>query len=477
LVWIITILLLFIIQIITVLLVEFRHPAKTVAWLVILFMVPFLGFVMYYFMAKSYSHKRRLKSEGIRLMKEVRLDLLNRSGKQWDLQAEPMQRLLTNQRLYAFLHHLPGSPICKFNQVTVLSDTTDTFKALKEAIEEAKDHIHFQFYTIRNDQIGHEFQQLFIRKAREGVNVRVMYDGVGSYKLSKQYIKELQEAGVEVQSFLSPLFAFLNKRLNYRNHRKIVVIDGVTGFFGGVNIGDEYLGEEPRLGFWRDTHLRVDGNAVYFLQNIFLTDWSFTGGAALSDPRYYPEQSGESGNHYLQIVPNGPDEDWNKILQVYFATISTAEQRIFITTPYFIPDASLRMALKTAANSGVDVKIIFPKVADSYLVQWASLSYLEELMEAGVSFYQYVKGFIHTKVLLIDDTLAFAGTANLDMRSFFVNFEFNAVLFDKDIMNKLDEDFHQDLQDSQPLLLEEFQKRSRVEKLKEVVARLLSPLL
>jgi cardiolipin synthase len=474
--WIITILLLFIFQIISILLADFRHPSKTVAWLVILFIFPLIGFVMYYFMASSYTHKRRSKRKGLIWMKEIRRDLLKRSERQWDLKDETMQRLLRNHRLFGMLHNLPGSPICKYNKVTVLSDTTETYEAMKSAIERAKDHIHFQFYTIRHDQIGREFQQLFIRKAREGVIVRVLYDGVGSYKLSRRYIKELREAGVEVQSFLAPLFAFIDKRLNYRNHRKIVVVDGAIGFFGGINIGDEYLGKNPRLGFWRDTHMQVDGNAVYFLQNIFLTDWSFTGGAALSDPRYYPEQLGEERNQHVQIVSNGPDDHWNKILEVYFAALSTAQHRIYITTPYFIPDSSLLMALKTAANSGVDVKIIFPKVADSYIVQLASLSYLEELMQAGVRFYQYVKGFIHTKVLLIDDTLAFVGTANLDMRSFFVNFELNAVMFDAEVIIKLDEDFRQDLKNSKAMLLEEFQKRSRIEKAKEVFARLLSPL-
>jgi cardiolipin synthase len=475
-VWIIIILLLFIMQVITILLADFRHPSKTVAWLVILFIFPLIGFVMYYFMAKSYTHRRRSKRKGLRLMKENRDDLLKRSEGQWDLQDEPMQRLLRNHRLFEFLHHLPGSPICKFNTVTVLSDTTETYNAMKSAIERAKNHIHFQFYTIRHDQIGREFQQMLIRKAREGVMVRVLYDGIGSYKLSRQYIKELREAGAEVQSFLAPLFAFLDKRLNYRNHRKIVVVDGVIGFFGGLNIGDEYLGKNPRLGFWRDTHFQVEGNAVYFLQNIFLTDWSYASGAALSDPRYYPERLGEERNQHMQIISNGPDEHWNKILEVYFAAISTAQHRIYITTPYFIPDSSLLMALKTAAISGVDVKIMFPKKADTLIVQWASLSYLEELMQAGVCFYQYVKGFNHTKVMLIDDTMAFVGTANLDMRSFFVNFELNAVMFDAEVMIKLDADYRQDLKDSKRLVLEEFQRRSRMQKAKEVFARLLSPL-
>jgi cardiolipin synthase len=472
--WIIMVLLLFIFQIVTILLAEYRHPYKTVAWLVILFIFPLVGFVMYYFMAQTYTQKRKSKQKG-QLMKEIREDLQKRS-QQSDVDDLPLQDELKHQRLFGLLHHLPNSAISKYNTVTVYSETFLMFNALKAAIKNARDHIHFQFYTIRDDKIGREFQQLLIRKALEGVSVRILYDGIGSYKLTKAYIKELSEAGVEVRSFLAPMIAFLDKRLNYRNHRKIVVIDGTVGFFGGANIGDEYLGGNPKLGYWRDTHLQIEGNAVYYLQNTFLTDWCFTSGVVLSDNRYYPELKGRESNQMVQVVTSGPDGHWDAILKVYFAAISTAQQRIYITTPYFIPDASIYMALKMAAISGIEVKIIFPKVPDSALVYLASLSYMEELMQAGVCFYQYYKGFIHAKILLIDETIAFVGTANLDMRSFFSNFEINAVMYDAMVIAKLYKDFSHDLKDSKQLQLNEFQKRSRYEKAKEAFARLLSPL-
>jgi cardiolipin synthase len=305
----------------------------------------------------------------------------------------------------------------------------------------------------------------------------VLYDGIGSYNLSKSYINELNRAGIEVYSFLAPLIAFLDKRLNYRNHRKIVVVDGIVGFFGGANIGDEYLGGNSKLGYWRDTHVRLEGNAVHFLQNTFLTDWCFASGVALTDPKYYSEPKHKENNQSVQVIISGPDEHSDAILQVYFAAITTAEKCIYITTPYFVPDASLNMALKSAAVSGIDVKIIFPFVPDSALVHLASLSYMEEMMQAGVRFYQYVKGFIHAKVLLIDDTIGFLGTANLDMRSFFSNFELNAVMFDDKVIAQLAKDFQQDLKDSKELKLEEFAKRSRIERTKEAFARMLSPLL
>jgi cardiolipin synthase len=472
--WIIIILVFFIFQIVTILLADFRHPAKTVAWLVILFIFPLIGFVMYYFIAKTYTNRRRSKSKGQAIINENERAMREYPKAQQSTDAS-LIKITDNKRLIGLLSHLPGSSICKYNQVTVLTDAPDTYEAIKAALEQAKDHIHFEFYTIRADHIGCEFQQLLIRKAKEGVQVRVLYDGVGSYKLSNKYIAALREAGVETSCFLPPLIAFLDKRLNYRNHRKIVVVDGTIGFLGGINVGDEYLGANPRLGFWRDTHLQIRGDAVFFLQNIFLRDWHYASGLAIRDVRYYPELK-EFGKQYVQIVASGPDAHWDAILEIYFAAISTAQYRIYLSSPYFVPDLSIIMALKTAAISGVDVRIIYPKVPDTKIVHWASLSYMEELMQAGVRFYQYKHGFIHSKVILVDDTLASVGTANLDMRSFFSNFELNAVLYDHEVIARLDKDFRQDLKHSEEMQLHEFQQRSRAEKAKEVFARLLAPL-
>lgn len=474
--WIILVLMLFIFQIIAILLAEYRHPSKTIAWLVILFIFPIIGFVMYYFMAQTYRHKRKFKRIGQKIMKKIRQDLVE-NAQLSTVEDAHFKHEFKQGRLYELLLNLAGCAICNHNTVTTFAETRDTFKAMKAAIEGAKDHIHFQFYTIRDDQIGREFQHLLIQKAREGVHVRVLYDGIGSYKLSKTYISELIAAGIEVYSFLAPLIAFLDKRLNYRNHRKIIVVDGRVGFFGGMNIGDEYLGGNPKFGYWRDTHVRVEGDAVYFLQNTFLTDWYFASGVALSESKYYPELHNIESKQSVQVVTSGPDEHMDAILQVYFTAITTAKQRVYITTPYFVPDPSLNMALKMAAISGIDVKIIFPMIPDSMLVYLASLSYMEELMQAGVSFYQYVKGFNHAKVLLVDDTIAFVGTANLDMRSFFSNFELNAVMFDYKVIAQLEKDFYQDIKDSRRMKLEVFEKRSRVERAKEAFARLLSPLL
>ncbi|TBL78691.1 cardiolipin synthase [Paenibacillus thalictri] len=473
--WLVIALILFIFQIATVLVLEFRRPSKTVAWLMVLFVIPLVGFVMYYFMAKEYTHRKKLRRKSVKALGELRRDFVRISRAIISSDAAHKSGFVYEPRLFALLNNIPGSPFTRNNEVEVLTNAKPAYKAMLQAIREATSHIHLEFYTVRHDKIGMKFQKLLIQKAREGVAVRCIFDGIGSYKLSSRYIQELQQAGVQVHIFLRPLIAFFDKRMNYRNHRKILVVDGLIGFLGGINIGDEYLGEDPKLGFWRDTHLALRGDSVYYLQHTFITDWLFVSGEKLSDSELFPEHDLTSRN-YVQIITSGPDAHWDSILEMYFGSITTAKKRIWIATPYFIPDPSIMMGLKTAAISGVDVRIVYPQKPDSRIVGYASLSYLEELMQAGVQFYSYQNGFIHAKVVLIDDLLASVGTANMDMRSFFSNFELNAVVYDKDTLRRLESDFKEDMKNSRKLKLEEFEQRSRTQKALEVLARLFSPL-
>ncbi|MCM3267541.1 cardiolipin synthase [Paenibacillus elgii] len=473
--WLVIALTLFIIQILTILVGEFRRPAKAMAWLFVLFLIPVIGFVMYYFLAKEYTQRKKVKRKGLRLVNDIRH--LGKKQRSADFQPEEdrLNGWRHEPRLFSLLNNIPGALITMHNEVRVLTDATAAYPAMLAAMEQAKGHIHFEFYTIRNDGIGRQFHELLIRKAQEGVKVRCIFDGIGSYQLDSRFVQELKQAGCEVYFFLPAVIAFFDKRMNYRNHRKIVVIDGIRGFLGGINIGDEYLGANPKLGYWRDTHLELEGDAVYSLQYTFLTDWMFVTGKRLADSEFFPEHDCP-GRKPVQIISSGPDEHWDAVLEMFFASITAAKRRIYITTPYFIPDPSITMGLKTAAISGVDVRIIFPQKADSRIVNYASLSYLEELMQAGVRFYAYQKGFIHAKVILIDNLLASVGTANMDMRSFYNNFELNAVMFDKETIHRLETDFILDLKESREVKLEAFEKRSRWQKGKEVIARLLSPL-
>jgi cardiolipin synthase len=251
----------------------------------------------------------------------------------------------------------------------------------------------------------------------------------------------------------------------------------LIGFVGGINIGDEYLGKDSKLGYWRDTHLQVHGDSVYFLQRTFATDWAFASGAPMPEEEFFPEHDCHEGEkEHMQMIASGPDAPWDAVQEVFFSAMANAKRRIYITTPYFIPDPSIATALKTAAFSGIDVRIILPLAADSKIIHWASLSYIKEFTQAGVRFYQYRKGFVHAKTLIIDHMLGTVGTANMDMRSFFSNFEIVAVLYERGSINRLERDFQQDMKDSIEIDPEAFANRSRFKRGREVIARLLSPL-
>jgi cardiolipin synthase A/B len=474
LIWLVIILLLFLLQILMILFTDYRHPEKAVAWISVLFFLPIVGIAMYYFIAKTYTQGRKVKRKTRMMMKEMRRETHRLSRLMEKGQGEPRE-IEKDERLFGLLNNLPGAPITKCNEVELYNSAHKAYEAILEAMEAALHHIHLEYYTFRDDGIGIRFQEVMIRKAREGVEVRFLYDGIGSLDLSDRYLRKLEQAGVKTGCFLPPLFALMDKRLNYRNHRKIVVTDGQVGFLGGVNVGDEYLGQHTKLGFWRDTHMRVVGDAVYYLQHTFIQDWFFVKGELLTDDRFFPEH-GCQGEELVQIVNSGPDTHWDTIMEVYFSAIATARNKLYITTPYFIPDQGIRVALKTAAISGVDVRIILPQVPDTRIVHWASMSYLEELLQAGVRFYMYGKGFIHAKVLIVDDKMASVGTANMDMRSFFNNFEQNAVLFDSHLIRTLEAHFEEDLRECKEVKLDEFENRSRLKKYKEVIGRMLSPL-
>jgi cardiolipin synthase len=475
-VWLMLVMMLFIMQVAFVLFMEFKNPFKTTAWLLIIFLLPGVGFFLYIFMAKEYKRRRVARRRGRKYNHKLPLNILNK------IEIASRTRELTNKdiwqqrRLVNLLRSIPDSPITKSNETEIYSNGKETFDSIIRELEKARDHIHMEFYIVHSDDIGTKIQQLLIRKAKEGVSVRFIYDGLGSYDLPARYIKEMTNEGIEVHAFMPIRYSFFKKSANYRNHRKIVVVDGLVGFVGGINIGDEYLGLNPKYGFWRDTHMRIRGDAVYFLQQTFINDWAFVSGFKLTDPCYFPDHTCE-GDEQVQIIASGPESMWDTIQELYFGTISTAEKRIWIITPYFIPDISILVALKTAALSGVEVRIILPGLSDHILVKWASTSFIEELMEAGVRFWFYNNGFIHAKVLIVDETIASVGTANLDMRSFFDNFELNAVLFDKKSIKHLEEDFLEDLRFSSEIQLKEFKKRTRYQRGKEVIARMLSPLL
>ncbi|SFE85861.1 cardiolipin synthase [Paenibacillus algorifonticola] len=479
-VWLIIIVLaivlgLYLLQFVFIFSMEYRRPVRLAAWLTITIMLPVVGAALYLLLARpvdsvsSHRHKRLAREQ---LLKAGKLTTNAESFA--DLNGHP--QLAGQEQLYQLLSAAKGRCITLRNKVQLLQNGQDTYEAILKAIANAKTYIHLDYYTIRNDGIGSRFKQALIERAKAGVEVRVLYDGIGSLHLSQAFIQDLVAAGIRTSCFLPPRHAWYERRLNNRNHSKIAVIDGKIGFVGGINIGDEYLGQNQKLGFWRDTHVRLEGDAVYFLQQLFRSDWAFAAHEELDEERYMPKHHCQ-GHDPVLITPGGPDQIGEPILEAVVASVMAAQTSICLSTPYFIPDPGLLMALRVAALSGVDVRIIIPGKGDSQLVLWATLSYVEPLLKAGIRVFRYKKGFIHAKVLIIDRMLASVGTANMDMRSFYNNYEQNALLFDSDSIAQLAKDFRQDERDSEELSLAHFAKRPVMQKMAEAAAHLLSPLL
>ncbi|MNB71814.1 Major cardiolipin synthase ClsA [compost metagenome] len=469
--WAVAVIVLLLIQIMAIVFFEYPRPYKAITWVVIVIIFPVLGYVLYFFIGKEYAIKRP-DSQGDRLLEQVREQLTDRSRRKREEEC-PNPAVGPVGSLDMKLEHAASLPVTAGNETTVFSEGREAFEDMLQAIASARHHIHIEFYIIRDDQLGLRFQQLLIRKAREGVKVKLIYDGIGCHKLNKSYMNRLHEAGAETGCFSPPLRSFFTRRLNYRNHRKIVVVDGIIGYFGGLNIGDEYLGKDPKVGFWRDTHFRIEGDAVGWIQYTFLTDWYFVKKEWLTDPDcYYPLQESK-GKEWVRMIKSGPDEP---ILELFFSCFASAKRRIYIESPYFVLEPGIILALKTAAVTGVDVRVILPAVPDSKFVHLASMSYVQELLQAGVRFFLYEKGFLHAKVIIADD-LACSGSANMDIRSLYGQFELHAIFYDGTTVGKLVRDFESDLRDSREIVLCQYEQRPPFHKYKETIARLFSPLL
>ena len=458
----------------TVIFFENRNPEKTVAWLIILAVVPVLGFFLYLVLGRN-ARKHKLFHHkfigGQRLQRVVTEQA--RHLTEHDVYLGEVQR---KKRLVHLLLHNAKAPLTANNRMQVLTNGQDKFAALLEALRKATHHIHLEYYIFKNDEIGHETHEILRQKAREGVEVRVIIDGLGSRKIPKEFLRTLEQDGVQVKMFFPVRFPFLTSKLNFRNHRKIVVVDGRVGFLGGMNIGDEYLSRDPHLGFWRDTHLQLEGDSVHLVQMTFLNDWYFITRQTIEGRAYYPRPD-EFGQQLVQVIASGPDSDWESMRETFFTALATAERKIYIETPYFVPDESIIMALKTAALSGIDVRLIVQGIPEYKLTYWASRSYFEELLRAGVKVYKYYKGILHSKVILVDDVVGIVGSANMDIRSFQLNFEVSALSYNREFVERLEEDFRMDLEECQQVHYEQYQRRTLSDRFKESGARLLSPLL
>lgn len=457
-----------------VIFLENRHPTKTVTWLMLLALFPIVGFIFYIAFGQSYRKKRLFRKRAY--LEELSFEATSATRV---IEHENLERMGEHQQSTIRLAQRLGQyPVSFGTETRVLTNGETTFHEIKEAIKHAKHHIHFEYYILRHDALGNEIKDLLIEKVQSGVKVRILYDSVGSWKLSKRYIQALKRAGAEIVEFFPVKLPFFNHKINFRNHRKIVVIDGEIGFTGGLNIGDEYLGKNRSFGNWRDTHLCIKGEAVRSLQAIFLQDWYYMTGDFISDPTYFKaEPIYNEENGAVQMVASSPDDEWEVIKNLFFSMIVSAKRSIWIASPYIIPDEDILSALKVAALGGIDVKILVPNRPDKRTVFYASHSYFPELLEAGVKIYEYQSGFMHSKVIIVDHELASIGTANMDMRSFHLNFEVNAFLYRAESTIQLVADYINDLESAVEIDWETFKKRPIFFRVLESTSRLLSPLL
>jgi cardiolipin synthase A/B len=451
-------------------------PLKTISWLLVIFLLPVIGIILYFFFGKNFRKEKIFSRKGLTDLEHMKLLSQDQF---FNLEHENFFR---NEKLRSKIHIIKlllnssKSLLTKNNRVTILQNGRETFDSIIKAMEEAKHHIHLEYYIVDDDHIGNLIRKLLIKKAQEGVKVRFIYDDVGCWSLPKHFIDSMTDAGIDTYPFLPVRFPLLTNKINHRNHRKIVVVDGKIGFTGGLNIADRYLNGSEELGIWRDTHVRLEGEAVNSLQIIFLVDWFFVSDEIVQGDAYLPIHE-INERHLVQITASGPDSDWASIMQAYFAAISSAQSSIYISTPYFMPNEGIITALKTASLSGIDVRIILPARSDSKMVFWSSRSYVYELLEAGIKIYFYQKGFPHSKLLLVDGILCSIGTANLDIRSFDQNFEISALIYDEKITRELQSNYLLDLQNSTQVKMEEWEKRPRWDEIRESVARIFSPLL
>ena len=448
------------------------------AYLLFCIFIPFIGILFYlafginYWRKKLYSKKSGQDEKILQHMKKHILQYNEAMVGQDDILKDD------NTELAAMLIQALQSPLTRHNHVKLLLNGEEKFPELLKALATAKHHIHLEYYIFEQDEIGKAIIELLISKAEAGVEVRFIYDDFGSPSIKKKVVKRLQEAGVEIYPFHKVHFYLLANRINYRNHRKIVVIDGQTGFVGGINVSDKYINNKKGQLYWRDTHLRIDGPGVYYLQYLFITGWNFCSPGNLKlEAVYFGHDDTVKGNAYVQIVGSGPDSEQPSVLFAVLQAIYLAKEEILITTPYFIPGDSILDALRIAATSGLSVKLLVPGKCDSKLVNAASKANYNDLLQAGVEIYIYQKGFVHSKTLVTDGKLCMIGTANMDYRSFELNFEVNAIIYDVPFSKKMRNVFFDDLKHATKLNAEHWYKRSFFSKLPEKMARLFSPAL
>ena len=450
-------------------LMDNRQPAKTMAWMLVLMFVPFLGIILYIFFGQNTRKERKIWQQSLdQLTKRSMLEFVEQKDFNIPEEYRTISNLFMNQNLA-----LPF----KNNEVEIYTSGYDFFPSLLMEIGKAEHHIHIDTFIISDDPLGRIIADALIDKARQGIEVRLIYDDVGSWRTPNSFFMRMRNEGIEVYAFMPVRFPAFTSRVNYRNHRKICVIDGEVGFIGGMNIARRYVQGTPKQS-WRDTHVKITGAAVYGLQRAFLVDWYFVSKVFITERSYYPEIIIGQNNSLVQVVTSSPTSLWPEIEQGYVRILTNAKHYVYMETPYFLPTDPILFAMRVAALSGVDVRLMIPYETDTKVVEWASRSYVIEASKAGVKILLYRKGFNHSKLLVSDDAMATIGSTNVDFRSFENDFEANAFFYDKKIALQVKEVFLADQKDSIDLDdVRRFIKKPFLQRLWESFVRLLSPLL
>lgn len=456
-----------ILGVVAVVVSENRNPVKSLAWVTVLLVVPLVGLVLYLVFGRNIQNKRIISRRNRRKLRRLTARHLT------DLRhGRPPESLQARINLASALC---GSNYYEGNHAEVFDNGTDKFNALLADIAAAQHYINLQYYIIVDDNIGTRVLSALEERARAGVKVRIIYDHVGSFKLSRKALRRLKEAGVEAYPFFKVVFPPFGTRINWRNHRKIAIIDGTVGYIGGMNVADRYIDGGKMFPMWRDLHLRVTGPAVAALQQSFAVDWNFMGHPLLVDevrPARHPHS-----NIGMQLVTGGPTTQWMNMTLIFQQAISEAKKCVYILTPYFIPTEGLVQTLQVAALSKVDVRLIVPRRSDSDMLRWATCSYVQECLRAGIKVYFYEKGMLHSKAVIIDDDFCTVGSTNFDFRSFEHNFEANMLIYSTEFNARMKALFMRELHDSRRITSAEWNRRPFLEKALESVMRLLSPIL
>jgi cardiolipin synthase len=418
-----------------------REPRGTLAWILALLLLPVVSLVLFLLIGSMPVQRRVQRRRRRRRMIDSALtQQMQAIAEKHDALAWP-ELAAEKRSLIRLASRVSQTPVTRGNDVQVYHEAEKTFLQMSLAIEAARHHIHFEYYIFSNDDTGRAVAELLSRKAAEGVEVRLLLDAVGSWKLGRSFVKRLRQSGIRVEFFLPWGLTTRRFHLNFRNHRKLVIVDGQVGFTGSQNIGDEYLGRKKMYGPWRDTHLRVRGPAVAQFQEVFVEDWHFATGEDLSAREVYFPRVVEGGNQIVQVVPSGPDARVGVMHQLLHAALSDAEESVSLITPYFVPDRAMLLALESAALRGVTVQLMVPSRSDHWFVLWAGRSYYDDLLTTGVEIYEYDEGMLHSKVVTVDQRWAMVGSANMDERSFRLNFELTTLLYDEGLAKELHEDF------------------------------------